>query len=189
MFRTVVLFSLAIGLLLGGKLSRLGEVRVKRLPWILASFVLKFVAVFLAGRVSPEPVLCTALSVVTYGLLLYGLYPNLNLTGFPLVFAGIVLNFLVIVANQGRMPVDVSILDPATSAGQIQALPLSLIHQVMPQDVRLGFLADIFKWRFFSKVPTTFSVGDVLMAVGISWFILHGMLRGFSCAPEDARIN
>jgi len=189
LLRTIVASSLVIGLLLGGKLSRLAEVRIVRLPWIIGSFVIKFTLVFLSGKVSPDPVLGIAATCLIYGMLIFGLSKNSRYPGFPLLIAGIVLNFIVIALNQGRMPVLVSLLDPVTCANEIASLGTSLVHQPLSDVTRAKFLADIFKWRFFSKIPTTFSVGDVLMAVGISWFLLHVMLKGFAGSAKDATIG
>jgi len=105
-FRFVVVLSLVLGVLTGGKLSRLGELKLERFGWILASFAVKFGSVLLLqGKVEPSPALCTAISLATYLMLFYGLYPNLKLPGFAPMTLGMFLNFLVIIVNGGRMPV------------------------------------------------------------------------------------
>ncbi len=190
MFRFIVAFSLLVGALSGGKLSRLGEIKLARIWWIAASFLIKFLPVFFLARIlSPSPVMCMLLSLATYLMLFYGLYPNLRLPGFALLASGMFLNFVVIAVNQGRMPVDSTGIGPNLLKSQVEALAASFTHQMVHDGVRLGFLADIFGWRFFSSNPTTFSIGDVLMAAGILWFILHVMHRGFPNPQKDARIS
>ncbi|HHY11039.1 MAG TPA: DUF5317 domain-containing protein [Firmicutes bacterium] len=190
MFRFVVVFSLALGVLSGGKLSRLGELRLQRFQWIAGSFVVKFGSILLlTGRIAPSPVLCTVIALATYLMLFYGLYPNLRLPGFFALASGIFLNFLVIVANGGRMPVDPTGIGLDLLDSQVQALASSFTHQRITGNVRLRFLADIFGWKFLSKTPTTFSAGDVVMAAGIFWFILHTLHRGFPEAQNDVKIN
>jgi hypothetical protein len=190
LFRFVVALSLVLGVSSGGKLSRLGDVKFQRIPWITGSFLIKYItALLFKGKLGPSPVVCTVVSSVVYFTLFYGLYPNLKLPGFFALTSGIFLNFLVIVANQGRMPVDPAGYGPGLLENQVEALAASLTHQKVHDNVRLRFLADIFGWKFFSKIPTTFSIGDVLMAAGISWFILHVMSRGFPDPQKDARIN
>ena len=186
----MVLLSLVLGVLSGGKLSRLGELRLERFPWIAASFAVKFGSILLLqGKVEPSPALCTAISLVTYLMLFYGLYPNLKLPGFTPMAAGMFLNFVAIITNGGRMPVDPHGIGMSLLESQVQDLGLSLTHQVIPDGVRLRFLADIFGWRFLSKDPTTFSVGDILMAACVLWFVLHTLHRGFPEARKDARIS
>ncbi|HHX09925.1 MAG TPA: DUF5317 domain-containing protein [Firmicutes bacterium] len=190
MFRFLVVLSLVLGVLSGGKLSRLGELKLERFGWILGSFAVKFGSVLLLqGKVEPSPALCTAISLATYLMLFYGLYPNLKLPGFVPMASGMFLNCLVIIANGGRMPVDPNGIGTGLLDSQVQALGSSLTHQAITGDARLRWLADIFGWRFLSKTPTTFSVGDILMAAGVLWFILHTLHRGFPEARKDARIN
>lgn len=188
MLRTVVAFSLLAGIIFGGKLLRLADVRIKGLAWIIASFVVKFALVFLSGRVKPQFVITFIGALVVYGLLLYGMALNLRLPGFSVLFAGIILNFIVIILNGGRMPVDTSLLDPVTYGAQISSLNVSLIHKPLLAGDKARFLADVFAYRFFSKIPTTFSIGDILMSVGITWFILHVMLKGFPETTKDVKI-
>lgn len=190
MFRFVVVLSLVLGVLTGGKLSRLGELKLERFGWILASFAVKFGSVLLLqGKVEPSPALCTAISLATYLMLFYGLYPNLKLPGFAPMTLGMFLNFLVIIVNGGRMPVDPNGIGMSLLESRVQDLGVSLTHQVISDDVRLRPFADIFGWKFLSKTPTTFSVGDILMAAGVLWFILHTLHRGFPEAQKDARIS
>ena len=190
MFRFAVLLSLVLGVLTGGKLSRLGDIKLERFPWIAGAFVVKFGSVLLLqGKDEPSPGLCMGISLVTYLVLFYGLYPNLRLPGFVPMALGMFLNFMAIMANGGRMPVDPHGIGMSLLESQVRDLGSSLTHQVIPDGVRLRFLADIFGWRFLSKVPTTFSVGDILMAGGVLWFVLHTLHRGFPDTQKDARIS
>ncbi len=188
MFRFVVALALIIGIVSGGKPSRLAGINLERFWWIAGSFLLKFVSVFvLSGKLAPSPAVCTVMSLAAYLMLFYGLYPNLRLPGFYMLASGIFLNFVVIAANQGRMPVKLATSELLQR--QAEKLAVSLTHRPITHDVRLEFLADIFGFRFFSKSPTFFSIGDVLMAAGISWFILYVLHRGFPDRRNDAKIN
>ncbi len=190
LFGFVVVLSLAIGTLAGGKLSRLGELRLVRFEWVFGSLLMKFgLARLLAARTRPSPFSCTFLSLVTYAMLFYGLYPNLSLPGFPLLGLGTLLNFTAIMANKGRMPVQVAGGKAVLSESQFQALTASFTHQHMSKGTKLKFLADIYTWKFPSGRPTAFSLGDVLMAVGVFWFVLLTLRRGFPLGGKDATIS
>lgn len=190
MFAFVVTLALVVGIVSGGKLSRLADIRLQRFWWIAGSFLLKFTSkFFLTGKFAPSPAICTVMSVTTYLMLFYGLYPNLRLPGFWMLTSGVFLNFVVIVANQGRMPVQLAGLGPELLQKQIDKLAVSLTHQPVTNSVRLGFLADIFGSRLFSKPSTFFSIGDVLMAAGISWLLFYVLHRGFPDCENDAKIN
>ncbi len=151
---------------------------------------MKFVSsVLLQGRVLPSPALCIVLSSVTYAMLFYGLYPNLQTPGFLAISTGMFLNFIVIVINGGRMPVGPGGVSTNLTVSQIQALSLSLTHKQITNDVKLKFLADIFKWDFLCMTPTAFSLGDVLMAIGASHLVISVSHGGFSQTSKDVKIS
>lgn len=190
LFGFAVVFALVVGTLSGGKLSRLGELKLLRFEWIFGALLMKFGLVrFLTGRMLPSPLPCTILCLVTYVMLFYGLYPNLNLPGFPVLGLGALLNFAVIIANEGRMPVLVTGSKAVLSENRLGALTLSFTHQHMVSGTRLKFLADIHTWRFLSAKLTAFSLGDVFMAVGVFWFVFITLRRGFPLGGKDATIS
>lgn len=184
MGRAVVGLAILMGIVLGGRIEELADVKIARLPFIVASLVLKYSAVFVSGRITPTRSICLAVSCCSYGMLFYGLWPNIRQKGLALILFGSVTNFAAIVANGGRMPVDTGLLDPVKSAAQIAGLANSLTHQAMTHSVRLRFLGDIFSLRLFSEVPTTFSIGDVVMAVGLCVFVLHTMVYSRKERPD-----
>ena len=65
---------------------------------IAGAFVVKFGSVLLLSF-EPSPGLCMGISLVTYLVLFYGLYPNLRLPGFVPMALGMFLNFMAIMAN------------------------------------------------------------------------------------------
>ena len=171
MFLTVVAVSLVLGLVSGGKISHLGDIDLDRLGWIVGSFLVKIGSnKLLSGRVEPSSKVCLALSLVTYLMLFYGLCPNLRFPGFRVLTFGTFLNFIVILANGGRMPVDLSPLGPDVLNSQIPVLVSS-------------------SSEFLSKTPTTFSLGEILMAVGIFAFIMNVMHAGFLEGQKNGRIK
>ncbi len=190
MFLTVMVVSLVVGLVSGGKISRLADVDLDRVVWIAGSFLVKIASIkLLSGRFEPYPQVCLALSFGTYLMLFYGLYPNLRLRGFGVLAFGVFLNFLVIMANGGRMPVDLSPLGPDVLGSQISVLSSSFTHCMLGDNTRLTFLADIFSWKFLSRAPTTFSLGDIFMAAGIFLFIMSTMHASFSQRQKNGRIK
>jgi hypothetical protein len=190
LFLTVVAVSLVLGLVSGGKISHLGDIDLDRLGWIVGSFLVKIGSnKLLSGRVEPSSKVCLALSLVTYLMLFYGLCPNLRFPGFRVLTFGTFLNFIVILANGGRMPVDLSPLGADVLNSQIPVLVSSFTHCEMGDRTKLRCLADIFSSEFLSKTPTTFSLGDILMAVGIFAFIMNVMHAGFLEGQKNGRIK
>lgn len=179
MLLTFVTVALVASIILGGNPRRLGRLDFKRLGWILASFVLRDASEMLFPSVSPNPFWSLLLAFACYAMLFYGLLPNLRLPGIWLVAAGSALNFLVIVTNQGRMPVSVAPLSSAEQAREMARLSGSINHRLLAQGAKLPFLADLFKWSFLQPRPVMFSVGDVLISVGVSWLLLRWSLAPF----------
>lgn len=174
---------------LGGKVKRLADLDFRRLPFMLASFILRDGAEELFSSKPPEIWASVALALACYALLFYGIYPNLRFPGMWAVGAGSALNLAVILANQARMPVSVAPLTAVEQAREIARLATSINHQLLVPGVRLPFLADLFKWSFLQPRPVMFSVGDVLITAGVSWLIFRVCLRGFPASGSDGRID
>ena len=189
LFQAVVLFSLIVGLASGGKIRSLANVKLENMWWIAASFVIRFApGLLFTGRFVPSTAFCIVLSLAVYFLLFYGLYPSIKLPGFLLLATGSFLNFLVIMANGGRMPVDISLFESDLQEAAFGKLSASFTHKPVFSGVNLRFLADVFAWKIPPPKVTAFSIGDVLMAVGIFWFVLHVMHSGFPDLQKDVKI-
>lgn len=189
MLLVFVASALLLSIMLRGDVRRLGQVDFRRLPWILASFVLRDASEEVFRSDPPGLASSMLLAFACYGMLFYGLYPNLRLPGMRTAAAGCALNLLVIVLNQGRMPVSVARLTPAQQVQEIHRLATSINHQLLLPGARLPFLADLFKWSFLRKTPALFSVGDILLALGVSWLVLCVSLRRFPASGNDGRIG
>lgn len=95
-----------------------------------------------------------------------------------LMGAGILLNFIVIAANGGKMPVSAEGLHRAGMDAYIEVLEGDdiLTHQLADDETRLLFLADIFWFAPPYPRPKVFSVGDVVLGIGTCWLLVGGML-------------
>ncbi len=193
MIDVTVLFmaaAIGLGLCLGGKIGRLGNVEIPRLPFLLASFSPKLLPVlpFLA-EVDPAGHLPLLISAVSFCLFCYSVVPSLSMPGFKTMAAGTSLNFAVKMVNGGRMPVSLTGLTPEKLDGELQRLAACLTHRSMEPGTRVKFLGDLFKLSLPGLKTSVFSVGDVLLAIGAAWFIVRVMLGGFPCPPVDDSIN
>ncbi|MGE5579877.1 MAG: DUF5317 domain-containing protein [Bacillota bacterium] len=181
--------SFILSWLLGGKPKRLADLDFQRLPWMMASFLLRDIAEELFDKAAPELWASTLLALACYGLLFYGIYPNRRLPGMWAVALGSALNLLVILANQARMPVSVARLTAEEAAREIARLGTSINHQLLVPTSRLQSLADLYKWTFLQPQPVMFSIGDVLITAGVSYLIFKVSLRGFRPSAVDGRMG
>jgi hypothetical protein len=95
-----------------------------------------------------------------------------------LIFIGVLLNFIVMAANGGRMPVSpeaASILDPFF----IEALKNGLYgkHTLITESTRLALLGDIIPLSAPYPKEQVISLGDVVMNIGVFFFIQKLMVK------------
>jgi hypothetical protein len=167
---------LLVGALVRGSLDNLSTLRL-RWPW-LAVAGLAFQAVLftqsgatLAGSAGP------ALYVVSTAVVLVAVLRNLRLTGMPLVALGSLSNLAAVVANGGVMPTTAAAMAAAGLDG-----PGPYTNSAVLANPLLAPLTDVFAIPAGVPLANVFSVGDVLIAVGIVAVIAMAMRR----APPDA---
>jgi Family of unknown function (DUF5317) len=187
-----VLVAVIIGLVGGGSLQRLASLPF-RFGWIaLVAFALQIYLIYF-----PEPVSAGLLSIrvgvlmLSYALLLIVIWQNRALPGIWLIGAGLVANFAVMVLNGGYMPITPQALAQAGFAhsalsAQAGARVLATKDIVLPHDATIAWwLSDIFVLPPPFPLPTVFSAGDTMVALGAFWFLQNGMR--VSRAESDPR--
>lgn len=177
-----VIPGIAIGWLVGGRLSQLGRLRIQGLWLIVVGLAIQVVAMGYVGR-SWGAVLTYRPAIIlgTYLLVLVGLLRNVRLPGMQIIALGFVLNFLVIAANGGGMPVSYSTLAASGQAylvnGQQTGQYVAQSKDVLlPKDqTRLWVLSDVF----LTPPPLTraASLGDFLTYAGVAVVIAFAMRR------------
>src|SRR5215207_11523285 len=147
--------------LAGGRLSRLESVRLR---WLWLAF-LAFGLQVLIVTVVPEgdAGLHRGLHLATYGLVGACVVRNLDLRFLWVAAVGGLLNFIAIVANGGVMPASRGALE--TAGLEVQSG--SFANSDLVDDARLAFLGDVFAVTAGWPGANVFSVGDVVMLVGV----------------------
>jgi hypothetical protein len=165
-----VVAAAALGLLLGGRLGALAEIRLRAWWLFFLAFglqVLAFPFEFLPWRTGHTT--ASAVWIASYSLLLVAAALNLRIPGVPLVVAGIAANVAAVLANGGTMPV---LPEAMRAAGGDHVTFNNSTASAEPQ---LAWLVD--RWAAPEWIPAAnvFSVGDVLIAAGAAWIVLAGM--------------
>jgi hypothetical protein len=155
----VVLLSVPLA---GGKLSTLADLPLRR-SWLAAAAI-----VVQVGVISLLPcgshALHAGLHLASYGLLGAFAWSNRRLTGVPVVALGGLLNFVAIAANGGVMPTDpdaVASLAHTTAQGDFA-------NSAVQAHPHLLFLGDILATPASWPVHNIYSVGDVVIVVGVA---------------------
>ncbi len=152
MLASAVVLGLAGGVIAGGRLERIADLRLTGWPVLLGSVLLRFGAAAF-GDLAPYAYVAAFAGIVAVAL------ANRALPGAWAIAAGAFLNLVVVAAN-GGMPVSPEAL---ASVGGIS--PSDALHREIGPGTRLAFLADVIPF----PIGTAYSVGDVLIAIGGSW--------------------
>jgi len=170
-----------VGFLRGGKIANLEDLGIRYL-WLVPLSLLIQLLIFPLFTEQPVIGLATGtFHVLSYVILALFVIANLKVWGFIIMGSGMAANALVIGLNGGYMPSSVpSLLKSGeyevayhlTQAGTYG----NVIH--MNSSTAFEFLGDwlyLPRWIPFS---TAFSLGDLLIAVGLVFFFGAGMVKG-----------
>ncbi len=150
---------LAVGLLVivvtRGRLRRVLDLHLRAWPLVVVS------AVLLAILRRSSPPGATVLLVLSVGLTLVFVLANLRFRCMAVVLAGVAMNAVCVVVNQGmpvRLPSDASTADFAAYAD-------SASHHVERDDDRLTRLGDVLLIPWPARVPVSY--GDLVLLAGL----------------------
>lgn len=164
----VVLIAFAIRLAVHGSIGGLESIRIRGEAFLLGVFVLVFALPLVSTLLHPSRSLVVpvwvALMVVLLGLCLFN---GRQSRGFLVMAAGVALNLLVIALNGGMPVSEAAVLTVGGAAGARAVVAGDLFHSVMTGATKLAFLSDVLPLPGFRGLRGVFSIGDVLMFVGI----------------------
>jgi hypothetical protein len=159
------------GLALGGSFDNLARLRI-RWAWVAVAGLAIQVPLFtptgdaIAGPAGP------AIYVASTAAVFVAVLRNMRLPGMPIVALGSLSNLVAIGANGGAMPADPAALELAGLGG-----PGGHTNSVVLAEPVLRPLTDIFGLPAWLPFANVFSVGDVLIGVGIVIVIVAAMRR------------
>lgn len=162
---------LAVGLLGGGRLDGLANFRLRWAPLVIAGLIVQ-VALFseaggrLAGGLLP------AIYVASTAAVLVGVLRNIRFPGIAVAVGGGLANLAAIVANGGSMPA----APEALAAAGITAPP-GYTNSVILAHPALQPLTDVFAVPAGVPLANVFSIGDVIIGLGVVMAIAAAMRR------------
>jgi hypothetical protein len=159
---------IVIGYLLGGRLDRFVRWRFRWAALALLGLAVQ-VALFsdpladVVGAAGPP------IYVVSTAAVLVAVIRNVTIPGMAIVALGATSNLLAIVANGGYMPVDPAALAAIGGGGP------GYSNSSVVADPALRPLTDIFALPAWIPFNNVFSIGDVLLGIGIGATIVAAM--------------
>ena len=172
---------LLVGLLLGGRLDRLGDLRLRWAPLMLLGLAIQ-IAIFsepggrLVGEAGP------LIYIASNAIVLAAVLRNVSIPGVTLIAIGAACNLAAIVANGGWMPADPNALVAVGALGEVYP------NSIVVADPALGPLTDLFALPAWLPFANVFSIGDVLIGVGVAATIAIAM-RGPSRSARRERAS
>ena len=152
---------IVVGFATGGRLSALASIQFRWAPLILLGFLAQVVLFTdaVAARVGD---LGPAIYVITTAMVGAAVLRNVRLPGMPLIVLGAVSNLATILANGGYMPAS-----PDALASLGRTAPTIYSNSAVVPTPNLPWLIDRFALPSWLPMTNVFSVGDVLVAVGV----------------------
>src|SRR5215213_10142067 len=159
----VALLSLATVVAGRGRLGALADVRLRGTGLVAIALGAQVVVVsVIPGELDG---IHAPVHLATYGLLAAFLWLNRTIPGMVLVALGAAANALAIVANAGVMPASPRAL---AIAGLPPEKPGEFANSAVVDGPALGWLGDIFAVPAAWPASNVFSIGDVLIALGLT---------------------
>ncbi|MBE0477875.1 DUF5317 domain-containing protein [Candidatus Aerophobetes bacterium] len=179
MLLDVLVISIIIAFLRGGKLGNLAKIEFNKIVLIIIPFIIQYILVKGGERgVNFFEGWGIYMHILSYLILLTGIWYNRHIKEIGIFGVGIVLNFLVILLNKGQMPVCLEALEKVKMQDMLPLLESKsyVIHTIMDAKTKLKFLADIIPLPPPYPNPRVLSIGDVIMAVGVFLLIQNYMV-------------
>ncbi len=173
---------IVLGYLLGGRLERLGRLSFRWAPLALLGLAIQ-VALFSDPVVAVVGDAGPPIYVASTAAVLMSVLRNIALPGIAIVALGACSNLVAIVLNGGYMPAD-----PAALAS-IGGIEPGYSNSSVVADPALRPLTDIFALPAWVPFANVFSIGDVLIALGVALTIAVAMRSRSTVGATDDEVG
>ena len=179
LYLIALLIGVVVGFARGGRLAHLARLRLRWLWLVPIALVIQLLIFPLFAGGPLLPVATAPLHLISYSLLMIWLAVNLCVLPMGVLFLGATGNLVAVASNGGYMPASETALRQAGLGGLAdRLLDGGAVANVvlMTPSTRVNVFGD---WLFLPDgVPfaTAFSLGDVLIMVGLAWLIARGMV-------------
>jgi hypothetical protein len=178
---TAFFAAVLVALARGGSLDRLARLNLRLTGFVLFALLLQFWVIYVPERQANGWTVRVLVLIASYLILAGFVWLNRRVPGMWLLGVGLLVNLAVMVANGGYMPVTREALEAAGHAQLILgdgpgARVMGSKDVVLPlAETHLGILSDIFVVPPPFPIPSVFSVGDVLIGLGIFRLVQRAM--------------
>lgn len=115
--------------------------------------------------------------LITYILLIVGIIFNIKKRFMVFLLIGIVLNFIVIFSNGGKMPVSFKNVKGYEHYGEeAPEKPYDIKHSLVSEDTKFVYLADVIVLPRPYPLARIISIGDIFIMIGMFLFFQESMI-------------
>jgi len=139
-----------------------------------AAFYLPFTRSLFPDEIAAASLVCSQLALLVFALL------NIHLPGMWLLTIGLCCNLAVILANGGFMPLPVETAAKLVPSSTLNSLTIGERISSASKDILLPEARILLPWFSDRFVPPSFmpyrfafSLGDVWVAIGAFWILVH----------------
>lgn len=114
----------------------------------------------------------------TYLLLIIGIILNIRKRFMVFILIGMALNFIVIFANGGKMPVSFKgARGYEHYTDELPKKPFDIKHEIVDENTKFVYLADVIPLSHPYPLARIISIGDVFLMIGIFLFFQESMVN------------
>lgn len=181
MFIEPTFLSLFIAKLKGGKIRDLEKVHIKGWYLFILSALLQAVISLVKKYNIPKlndfiGNYFIYLIGISYLLMMITVLLNIKKSYMKIFLIGIILNFIVIIGNNGQMPVSLNGLNGIKTESVLPEKEFDIKHRAVTKDTKFVYLADIILLPKPYPLPKILSIGDVFLIVGNFLFFQEEMI-------------
>jgi hypothetical protein len=151
----------------GGSLTHLATIRLHTTWLVAVALALQILTISIVPH--GNHALHAAAHLASYALIVTFLWANRTTSGFALLTVGTLLNLTAITANGGTMPASAAAL---RTAGIVSHAATTFRNSTVVPHSRLAFLGDIFAVPANIPLHNVFSIGDIIIVLGVCQTIL-----------------
>lgn len=182
MFIEAIVLGLVVALLRKGRFRNIGRMHIKGWYLFIIGGIIQLAISLLRGLNNPFITdifdeYFVYIHMFTYILMIIGIALNFKKTFMKFILIGVLLNFIVIFANGGQMPVSfkgAKGYEHYTEA--IPDKPFDIKHKIIDEDTKFPYLADVIPLSRPYPLARIISIGDISIMIGVYLFFQESMV-------------
>lgn len=182
MFIEAIVLGFLIALLRKGKIRNIERMYIKGWYLFILSGLIQVTISFFKGKTQLlGPVFFEHyffyIHLITYLLLIVGILLNIKKRFMVFIFIGMLLNFIVIFSNGGKMPVSFkNVKGYEHYTEEAPDKPYNIKHSLVSEDTKFVCLADVIVLPRPYPLARIISIGDIFIMIGMFLFFQESMV-------------